>query len=83
MRGRWHSPTIAFQATALPMVARLAERDLGIAITPASTTGASLRTLPDLNPPLTSGLEFAWNPVSPSTAARVLVEQAPVHLSSP
>lgn len=70
------APVIAFEASALPMVARLAERGLGIAITPASTTGPGLRTLPITNPPLSSRLEFAWNPVTPSPAAQMLIEQA-------
>jgi DNA-binding transcriptional LysR family regulator len=67
-------PQIAFEASALPMVARLAERGLGIAIAPASTTGPTLRALPIIDPTLSSRLEFARRPPVASPAARMLVE---------
>lgn len=70
------TPTIAFEASALPMVARLAERGLGIAIIPASTAGPALRSLSITDPQLSSRLEFAWSPPVLSPAARMLIEQA-------
>lgn len=70
------SPTIAFEASALPMVARLAERGLGIAIIPASTAGPALCSLPITGPQLSSRLEFAWSPPVLGPAARMLIEHA-------
>jgi DNA-binding transcriptional LysR family regulator len=86
------TPTVAFEASALPMVARLAERGLGIAVTPSSTVsraassgvsaaasstmGPGLRAVPITEPGLSSRLEFAWNPAVRGPAARMLAEHA-------
>ena len=68
------------EASALPMVARLAGVGLGVAVLPASTPPSlnlPLRVLPIERPRLRSRLELAWNPAaSASPAARVLVQHA-------
>jgi DNA-binding transcriptional LysR family regulator len=70
------TPRIVMEASALPMVAQLAERGLGVAILPASAAPhGALRALPIGEPQLRSRLELAWNP-SPahSPAAKALIE---------
>jgi DNA-binding transcriptional LysR family regulator len=71
-------PRIALEASALPMVARLAGMGLGVAILPASipqSQNLPLHVLPIRRPPIRSRLELAWNPAAAaSPAARVLIE---------
>src|SRR5215470_9516960 len=73
-------PRIVLEASALPMVARLAGTGLGVAVLPASippSLNLPLHVLPIERPRLRSRLELAWNPAAPaSPAARVLVEHA-------
>jgi DNA-binding transcriptional LysR family regulator len=73
-------PRIAFEASAPPMVARLAGMGLGVAVLPASippSLNLPLHILAIERPRLRSRLELAWNPAaSASPAARVLVEHA-------
>jgi DNA-binding transcriptional LysR family regulator len=73
-------PRIALEASALPMVARLAGMGFGVAVLPASappSLNLPLHVLPIERPRLRSRLELAWNPAgSASPAARVLVEHA-------
>jgi DNA-binding transcriptional LysR family regulator len=73
-------PRIAFEASALPIVAQLAARGLGVAILPASTAEANADTLHPLalsRPRVRSRLELAWATTeATSPAARVLVESA-------
>jgi len=70
------TPRIVLEASALPMVAQLAERGLGVAILPASAApDGALRALPIGEPQLRSRLELAWNPAAAhSPAARALIE---------
>jgi DNA-binding transcriptional LysR family regulator len=70
------TPLIVLEASALPMVAQLAERGLGVAILPASAApDGALRALPIGEPQLRSRLELAWNPAAAhSPAARALIE---------
>jgi DNA-binding transcriptional LysR family regulator len=85
------TPTIIFEASALPMVAQLATQGLGLAVVPASTANAANTTnaanaaaaepgpriLHITSPQLRSRLELAWNSAPPANpAARVLVEHA-------
>jgi DNA-binding transcriptional LysR family regulator len=73
-------PRIVLEASALPMVARLAGMGLGVAILPASTPASldlPLRVLPIQHPNIRSRLELAWNPAAAaSPAARVLADHA-------
>lgn len=75
---RGFEPRIALEASALPMVARLAGMGLGVAILPASTPRSqdlALHVLPIQRPQIRSRLELAWNPAAAaSPAARVLIE---------
>ncbi len=69
-------PEIAFEASALPMVAQLSELGLGVAILPASIVDAPASTLHavQIRPRLRSRLELVWNPdaaTSPSADALV------------
>ena len=69
------TPRIVLEASALPMVAQLAERGLGVAILPASAVpDGALRALPIGEPQLRSRLELAWNPAAHSPAARALID---------
>ncbi len=70
------APLIVLEASALPMVAQLAGRGLGVAILPASVAlDGALRALPIGEPRLHSRLELAWNPsAAHSPAARALIE---------
>jgi DNA-binding transcriptional LysR family regulator len=70
------TPRIVLEASALPMVAQLAQRGLGVAILPASAAPEeALRALPIGEPQLRSRLELAWNPsAAHSPAARALIE---------
>jgi DNA-binding transcriptional LysR family regulator len=73
-------PRIAFEASALPLVAQLAGRGLGVAIVPTSTADANADTLHVLalsRPRVRSRLELAWATTEASSpAARVLVDSA-------
>jgi DNA-binding transcriptional LysR family regulator len=87
------APTIAFEASALPMAVNLAARGLGAAIVPASTAAmaapptpgpANIRVLPITNPPVRSRLELAWTPAPPANpAARVFIDHARHFLARP
>jgi len=71
------SPRIVLEASALPMVAQLAQRGLGVAILPASAAPGTLHTLPIGEPELRSRLELAWNPAAAhSPAASALIARA-------
>ncbi len=82
------TPRIVFEASALPMVAQLATRGLGVAILPASAaTGVGPATavgpagpataVPIISPSIRSRLELAWNSAPPaSPAARALADHA-------
>jgi DNA-binding transcriptional LysR family regulator len=75
------APRIVFEASALPMVAQLAARGLGVAIIPASaaTTATAATIVPITSPSIRSRLELAWNSVPPANpAARALAEHAQV-----
>jgi DNA-binding transcriptional LysR family regulator len=71
-------PRIAFEASALAMVAQLAGMGLGVAILPASTAGSlqpALHVLQISRPQLRSRLEIAWDRATATKpAARVLIE---------
>jgi DNA-binding transcriptional LysR family regulator len=71
-------PWVTLEASALPIVARLAGMGLGVAILPASIPqpdDLGLRVLPIRRPQIRSRLELAWNPAAAaSPAARVLIE---------
>jgi DNA-binding transcriptional LysR family regulator len=75
------TPTIVFEATALPMVVSLATMGLGAAVVPASTAAMPredpIRVLQITGPQLRSRLELAWNPAPPANpAARVLIDHS-------
>jgi DNA-binding transcriptional LysR family regulator len=81
------SPTIVFEASALPMVVSLAAMGLGAAVVPASTAAMPredpIRVLHITGPQLRSRLELAWNPAPPANpAARVLIDHARGFLAS-
>jgi DNA-binding transcriptional LysR family regulator len=68
-------PRIAFEASALPMVAQLGGMGLGVAILPTSLVGATELHAVQIRPRLRSRLELVWDPEATSTpAARALVE---------
>lgn len=71
-------PRIAFEASALPMVAQLASLGLGVAILPASAARShqpALHVRQIRSPQIRSRLELVWNPATPTNpAARVLIE---------
>lgn len=73
-------PRIVLEATALPMVAQLAGRGLGVAILPASSARAhepALHILAIGRPPVRSRLELAWHPATATSPAAVaLIEHA-------
>jgi DNA-binding transcriptional LysR family regulator len=70
-------PRVVLEASALPMVARLAATGLGVAVLPASAAPADALHVLQVTPRLCSRLELAWNPAAAgSPAARVLVEYA-------
>jgi DNA-binding transcriptional LysR family regulator len=70
------TPRIVLEASALPMVAQLASRGLGVAVLPASAAPAgTLHVLPISDPQARSRLELAWNPAAAaSPAAMALIE---------
>lgn len=74
------TPSIVFDASALPMVVHLAAQGLGLAIVPASTAKTAqqgTRTLQITTPQVRSRLELAWSSAPPANpAARVLIQQA-------
>lgn len=73
------TPRIALEASALPMVAQLASRALGVAVLPASIAQAhpTLHVLKIVRPQLRSRLELAWTTTPPTNpAARALVEHS-------
>jgi DNA-binding transcriptional LysR family regulator len=71
---------VVLEASALPMVAQLAARGLGVAVLPASAARSGypeLHVLQIGHPQPRSRLELAWNgATSTNPAARVLVEHA-------
>jgi len=73
-------PRIVLEASALPMVAQLASRGLGVAILPASAARArepGLHVLEIGRPPVRSRLELAWHPATAtSPAAAALIQHA-------
>lgn len=73
-------PRIVLEVTALPMVAQLAGRGLGVAILPASSARAhepALHILAIGRPPVRSRLELAWHPATATSPAAVaLIEHA-------
>jgi len=79
------TPRIVLEASALPMVAQLAQHGLGVAILPASAAPeGALRALPIGEPQLHSRLELAWNPLAArSPAARALIEHTRASVPEP
>jgi DNA-binding transcriptional LysR family regulator len=75
--GAGFTPRIILEASALPMVTRLAGLGLGVGIVPASVRppdDLALRVVP-IRPEIRSRLELAWSPdAAASPAARVLIE---------
>ena len=70
-------PRVVLEASALPMVARLAATGLGVAVLPASAAPPETLHMLQVTPQLCSRLELAWNPAAAgSPASRALVEQA-------
>jgi DNA-binding transcriptional LysR family regulator len=73
-------PRIAFEASALAMVAQLAGMGLGVAILPASMAQShrpALHVLQIGRPQLRSRLEIIWDPATATNpAARALIEHA-------
>jgi DNA-binding transcriptional LysR family regulator len=68
-------PRIAFEASALPMVAQLGGMGLGVAILPTSLVDATALHAVQIRPRLRSRLELVWDPDAASTpAARALVQ---------
>ncbi len=80
-------PRVAYQATALDLVAQLAGKGLGIALLPESVAyacRAEVHTLAITRPALRSRIELAWKAGGPSTpAARALVAHARSVLDEP
>jgi DNA-binding transcriptional LysR family regulator len=71
------APRIAFEASALPMVAQLGSMGLGVAILPTSLTDAADLHAVALRPRLRSRLELVWDQEAAVTpAARALAEHA-------
>ena len=69
------TPRIVLEASALPMVANLAGRGLGVAILPSSVHHPELRAIPITRPQIRSRLELAWaTTLATGPAARVLIE---------
>jgi DNA-binding transcriptional LysR family regulator len=79
------TPRIVLEASALPMVAQLAGRGLGVAILPASAAPAgAVRVLPISGPQVRSRLELAWSPsAAHSPAARALIGHARAAVPGP
>ncbi|WP_433598512.1 LysR family transcriptional regulator [Nocardia sp. CA-135953] len=78
-------PDIAFEATAPPLLLRLAARGLGVAVVPALTaeeaTAFGVRVLPITEPELRGRLALAWRRDRPgSPAAKVLLGQLRIGL---
>jgi DNA-binding transcriptional LysR family regulator len=75
---------VAFEATGLDMVLRLAAEGLGAGLVPASVAeafGAAVHALP-LRPPVRSRIELAWRAAGPSSpAGRALVAVAREHIA--
>ena len=78
--GAGFAPGVAFEATALPVLAQLARQGLGVALVPASTVGQDdpgLVAVPITRPRIRARLELAWSTTAAgSPAARTLVEHA-------
>lgn len=74
------SPRIAFEASDPDVLARLAERGLGVAILPASVAAAhaaGLHAIALIRPRLRSRIELAWRSAGPiGPAARALIAHA-------
>ncbi len=78
------TPRIVLEASALPMVAQLAGRGLGVAILPASTPSSAALHVLRVTPQVCSRLELAWNPsAAHSPAARALIGHARASASGP
>ena len=78
------TPRIVLEASALPMVAQLAERGLGVAILPASAAPSGALHVLTVTPRVCSRLELAWNAsAAHSPAARALVEHARASVHGP
>jgi DNA-binding transcriptional LysR family regulator len=75
---------VAFEATGLDMVLRLAAQGLGTGVVPASVAAAfgdGVRAVP-LRPPVRSRIELAWRAAGPSSpAGRALVAVAREHVA--
>jgi DNA-binding transcriptional LysR family regulator len=75
---------VAFEATGLDMVLRLAAQGLGTGLVPASVAaaaGSGVHALP-LRPPVRSRIELAWRAAGPSSpAGRALVAVAREHVA--
>jgi DNA-binding transcriptional LysR family regulator len=70
-------PRVVLEASALPMVARLAATGLGVAVLPTSAAPPDTLHALQLSPQLSSRLELAWNPpAAGSPASRALIEHA-------
>jgi DNA-binding transcriptional LysR family regulator len=74
------APCVAFEASALAMVAQLAGRGLGVAMLPASAAlshGPALHVLDITRPRIRSRLEIVWDASTPTNpAARVLIDHS-------
>jgi len=78
------TPRIVLEASALPMVAQLAGRGLGVAILPASAAPSAALHVLTMTPQVSSRLELAWNPsAAHSPAARALVEHTRASVHAP
>jgi DNA-binding transcriptional LysR family regulator len=71
------APRIVLEASALPMVAQLAGRGLGVAILPASVAPSAALHVLTVSPQVSSRLELAWSPsAAHSPAASALIDHA-------
>jgi DNA-binding transcriptional LysR family regulator len=77
------TPRIVLEASALPMVAYLANLGLGVAIMPASAPSSGDLAVAEIDSPqVRSRLELAWNPATAvSPAARALIGHAQAFLT--
>jgi DNA-binding transcriptional LysR family regulator len=78
------APRIAFEASALPMVAQLGGMGLGVAILPTSLVDAIELHAIQIRPRLRSRLELVWNPEEARTpAARALAQHTRSFMDRP
>jgi DNA-binding transcriptional LysR family regulator len=84
---RGFEPRVAFEASALHVLAQLASQGLGVAILPesmAQAAGADVRTLAFTSPAPRSRIEFAWRAEGPtSPATRAMINHARNFLARP